>query len=459
MTRTREDGPNTVDRETMFRYQVVSLVLSREAIGDMRVQAVACAVRAVYTDLQGEQRQVSQRSVYRWLKAYREEGLEGLKPKNRARVESSVVLNEALLSYLASQKRQDPAASIPELLKRAKHQGLIGKGQAVDRSTVWRAMKRMGVNTRRCRVPKKNQCRRFAYAHRLDMVLCDGKHFRAGVKRSKRVALFFIDDATRMLLACIVGCSESASLFLRGLAKCVTNYGLMRAFYLDRGSGFIAGDSQRVLANLGVHLIFGRARYPQGHGKIEKFHQRAWDAILRRFSGNQEIDADEAHLTLRLDHYTRQIYNHEPHESLNGETPWSRFEADPIPLRFPDNRSVLKEAFTITHGRLVSKDHVVSIKGIDYEMPLGYADSRVFLWRNVLDGSLHFDHKGSLIKLEEVDLLANARRGPSPKPAQEEEEIANLPTSAEMAFNRDFGPLVDKHGNNFLKEERHERDE
>ena len=76
---------------------------------------------------------------------------------------------------------------------RASATGRITSDERIDRTTVWRALKRLGVPTRRVRSPKVRDCRRFAYPHRLDMVLCDGKHFRAGVGRRKRVALLFLD--------------------------------------------------------------------------------------------------------------------------------------------------------------------------------------------------------------------------------------------------------------------------
>jgi transposase len=127
---------------------------------------------------------VSKRSIYRWLKAYLDKGLVGLMTKRRIKQRTSAVLDEALLDYLARQKREDPAASIPELIKRAVQEGLIPHRKAVNRGTVWQALRRMGVKTGRGHPSKKRQCQRFAYAHRLEMVLCDGKHFRAGVSRA-----------------------------------------------------------------------------------------------------------------------------------------------------------------------------------------------------------------------------------------------------------------------------------
>ena len=43
-------------------------------------------------------------------------------------------------------------------------------------------------------------------------MLADGKHFRAGAARLRRVALFF-DDATRYGLQVLVGTAESSELF------------------------------------------------------------------------------------------------------------------------------------------------------------------------------------------------------------------------------------------------------
>src|SRR5690606_887964 len=99
--------------------------------------------------------------------------------------------------------------------------------------------------------PNGKDVRRFRYAHRMQMVLCDGKHFIAGPNRRKRVALYFLDDATRMVLNVIVGPSESAALFLRGLHGLFLAHGCPDALYVDLGSGFKADDVGAVFTALG----------------------------------------------------------------------------------------------------------------------------------------------------------------------------------------------------------------
>jgi putative transposase len=366
-----------------------------------------------------------------------------------------MVLSEALLDYFKAEKLADARTSVPELIRRARVTGRIKPDERVHRATVWRAFQHLGVPTGRINTPKVRDCRRFAYAHRLEMVLCDGKHFRAGAGRLKRVALFFIDDATRFGLEVVVGTSESAALFLRGLYLCILFHGRMIGLFVDNGPGFIALDTIEVARKLLVHLIHGSAGYPEGHGKVERFNRTAAEQLLRLLSGDPRIDPRVEALELRLRHYLREHYNHQPHESLGGMTPWERFHQDSSrALRFFDSAEQLRRAFVLHEERRVSRDHVVSVDGVAYEMPLGYRGRKVMVQRHLLDGGVSLLHEGRLVALAPVDVHANARdrraRGrdapPSPMPP---------PSAAQMAFERDLGPVVDNQGG---CEEGHEPD-
>ena len=50
-------------------------------------------------------------------------------------------LPDKLVEYLREQKTQDPDASVPEILRRAKENSLIAAGMRVHRATAWRAVK------------------------------------------------------------------------------------------------------------------------------------------------------------------------------------------------------------------------------------------------------------------------------------------------------------------------------
>ena len=343
---------------------------------------------------------------------------------------------------------ESSTVAIPEIIRRGRDYGILKREERVDRTTVYRAAKRLGLSVAHRKNAKDRDSRRFAYPHRLDMVLCDGKHFRVGAKRARRVAYFFLDDATRFALHVVVGTSESASLFQRGLYELVLKHGYFSAIYLDRGPGFIAEDTAAVIQNLGSSLILGAKAYPQGHGKIERFNRTAKADVLRGLDRRPDVDPALEALELRIQHYLDNEYNHRPHESLSKDSPYERFSKDEKPLRFPEDRHALRRNFEVYLTRRVSADHIVSIDSIPFEMPRGYDGSKVILRRKLLSpGGIFFLHRGTLIELRPVDLEANARSRRARGREEPEEVDHPLPKSAaDLAYDRDFGPVVDLDG-------------
>jgi putative transposase len=443
-------GPfHRLSGEALFRYGVVSVVKLCVQAGRTRAQAIAEVLDSGVADLGGGRgRAVSRRTIYRWLRAYERRGLEGLEPATRQRISDSKVLPVRLVDFLRAEKKADPPVSVPELIRRAGLRGIVDTRGKLSRTSVWRALRRMGLPTTRARRQAEADMRRFAHAHRMRLVLVDGKHFRAGAQRLKRVVLVFLDDATRYGLDLIVGPSESTELFLEGLNRTVRRFGLMVVLYSDHGSGFIAGDALEVVARLDVHFVHGRRRYPEGRGKVEAFNKTLKQGELRRLDSNPAVDPDCAALTLRLRHWLHGTYNHLPHEGLGGETPASRFEAAEQPLRYPADRAELDGAFVVTFERRVSKDNVISYGGQDYEVPRGRAGRRILVRRHLLDNNaLSVVHDDREVRLHPVDLLDNATSARASAPAETPEPGTPPPTTAaQLAFEADFQPLVDDEG-------------
>lgn len=433
-----------LSRQALFRYRVVSHVLARGSAGLDRAAAIREVLALARHDpLLGPTQRLSERTVYRWLRAFEQHGLEGLEPQSRPRSHDSEVLAPKLLTFLRQQKQQDPQASLPELIRRARHHGVLGEKEQVSRTSVWRACRRMQLPMRRVRRGTERDMRRFAYAHRMLMALADGKHFRAGVHRLRRVALTLLDDASRFGLAVWVGTSETTELFLHTLHRALLRYGRMLAMFLDRGPGFISDDTVAVLARLGIHLIHGTAAYPEGHGKIERFHRTLWEQLLRGLDGHPDVDADPAALSLRLGHWLEHIYNHAPHEGLGNQTPADRFAHDSRPLEFPATRHALEACFRITFRRRVSADNIVSYDGVAYELPRGHARDRITLTRHLLQHNrLSILHEGRELTLRPVDLEANAYDRRARPETATPQPTAPPTTAAQRAFRADFAPIV-----------------
>jgi transposase InsO family protein len=439
-----DDGP-VHDREALFRYLLVARVGAFVESGGKVSRAVERVAGEVHVTLTGERRRVGMRTLYRWLSRYEEAGIGGLVPRRRESGRVSLAIPGDLLRVAKMEKEDDPRASVPEILRRAKLLALLPPGRSIDRTTFYRALLRAGVDTKRTKAGKDRDTRRFAWPCRMQCVLADGKHFRAGAARLARVAIFFLDNATRAGLEVVVGTSENALLFLTGLHGVLRRHGRMDVLYLDQGPGFIAEDTVAVVANLGVLLVHGEAGYPQGHGAVEKFNQTAKDQILRHLDGRPDVDPDPGALTVRLRHWLFEVYNHTPHEFLGGATPHQRFLADGRALRLPESEADLASRFVVTEQRTVSNDHVIPFGGVAHEVPTGHARERITVWRQVLTGKLSILHEGRLIEIRPVDLAENARD----RRARKDERLPPAgPTrgAADIAFTRDFGPVVDPDG-------------
>jgi putative transposase len=438
--------PLVLSPEALFRYQIVSAVKARELSGQRTDAAVREVATQTHPTPAGEPRAVSVRSVYRWLAEQDRD-----EPADPAPVPPAPVISRtlpaALLTFLEEEKAADRYASVPELIRRAYQLGVLGPHQQVDRTSVWRACVRLDLPLRRVPAKQEADRRRFAYPHRMMMVLADGKHFRAGVRRRKRVAVFFLDDASRFGLGVVVGTDETTELFLRGLHAVIRRFGFMDIVFLDRGPGFRADDTAAACHRLDIHLVLGTAGYPEGHGKIERFNQTAQAQVLRGLVGAADVDDDCGALELRLAHYLDHGYNRQPHEALGGQTPLDRFEGDTRALRFPDSDAALADRFVVTETRKVSADNVISYAGTDYEIPRGHACTEIAVGRHLLSGALSVVHDGNLVTLAPVDLARNAasRRAAPPAPAPDDDESAPR-TAAQLAFARDFAPVVGPDG-------------
>lgn len=447
-----KQAPQPFSESALLRYHVVSLVRARLLQGRDRQDAVHEVAAMEHATASGGLRRVSVRSIYRWLALWEAEGLAALEHRPREVTRVSRVLAPKLLSYLAKERKADPVASIPELLRRAREGGLLAAHADVDRTTVYRALRRMGVATGRTAQERGRDMRRFAYAHRMEMVLCDGKHFRAGARRAKRMAYFFLDDATRLGLGVVVGTSESPACFLPGLEAMLRAHGLMGILYLDHGAGFVAHALSEVCRRLGGALVHGAKRYPEGHGKIERFNRSALAAVLRVLDGRPDVDPAPEALTLRLSHWLLRTYNHQPHEGLarvgrRFETPYERWSRDPRPLRHLTDEA-LRSSFVIYHERSVSRDRIVSIKGVKYELPRSLAPGgrgrlKVQIQQRLLEKSFHvLCPDGTAVRIGPVDLEANAR---TPRAPREAGLAPRQPvrSAADLAYERDLGSVLD----------------
>ncbi|HFD38900.1 MAG TPA: transposase [Anaerolineae bacterium] len=430
----------------LFRYRVVSAIEALRMQGFTLADAVCAVADQEQVTPKGVVKQYSPRTLYRWRRMFALGGLAGLEPRKRTPLLGSRVIEPSVLDFLVREHKEDPHASIPELLRRARVQGVLRERQPLDRRAVWRAFRRLGLNTDRQRRPGHADVRRFSYAERMQMVLVDGCHFRAGPQRARRVAFYFLDDATRFGLEVVVGRSEHTEHFVQGLHALVRRFGLMDVLYSDNGSAFVSEDAARLLTNLGIRHITGTPHYPQGRGKVERFNRAVRARVLNGLTA-ADVDPSPASLTLRLRHDLLELYNHLPHASLENQTPQERWDASPRSLVPPRDEAWLTQCFVLTETRRVRLDNVIQYGGKLFEVPAGYAGKTLTLHRRLLeDNRLYIRHQERWLRLAELAPHFNAtqQRAPSSRPSPE--PASPHKNASMMDFERAYGSILSADG-------------
>lgn len=127
----------------------------------------------------------------------------------------------------------------------------------------------------------------------------------------------------------------------------------------DQGSAFISEDFRSVAASLGLTIHFPPAGLPQMRGNIESFFRTVGHKLMPLLSGRTFFNTvgrgdypseqlaclDDDDLIRILLTFVVDIYHHEPHDSLIGETPascWKRLAAEQGLLPIPDGLTLRK---------------------------------------------------------------------------------------------------------------------
>lgn len=428
--------------EAVIRYLVVSQVCAALAAGVSKTIAVEEVAGRPHMGRHGRPRRVGVRTIWRWLGRWESSGLEGLRAEPRQRPGSG--LPAGFLAFLDERKGEDPTVSIPEVIRHARVIGVIADDARIDRTTVWRECCRRGLPTRRRDPSKRSLQRPWRYPHRMQCAIADGKHFKAGSRRAARVAVIFFDDASRFVLAAVVGTAESAHLALRGLLKVIRRWGLMTCLYVDLG--FDTKDLATATAKLGISLILGTKSYPEARGCIERFNRTLSEQLLCGWPGNPAVDPELMALELRIEHWASEMYNHTPHEGLGGDTPAERFHGDSRNLTVPESQIALDEAFVTSFERTVKNHNCISVDGALFEVPLGHSGQRIDVYRNMISGVLSVRHRGERVAIHPADLANNAYQKRSATKPKGPAESKPRRTAADAAFERDHPLLVDDDG-------------
>ena len=159
----------------------------------------------------------------------------------------------------------------------------------------------------------------------------------------------------------------------------------------------MAAARLRGCAVLGIRLVHSRPGRPQGRGKIERFFRTVREQFLVEIAGDGRAGTQAGSLTdlnRLFDAWVHTAYHHAVH-SETGAEPAARWAAGlPSPLLLPSPER-LREAFSWSEWRRVSKTCTVSLNGNTYEAGPSLARRKVELVFDPFDlASVEVRHDG-----------------------------------------------------------------
>jgi transposase InsO family protein len=275
---------------------------------------------------------ISERTAYRWLKRWREQGAEGLMDRSSApRRIPHRTPSDRVQAIAALRRLHMTAAEIAEVL-------------AMALSTVSAVLKRIGLG-KRSRLSPPEPPNRYERKHPGELVHLDikklgrisirgaghrvnghrGSQFKS--HRGPRATGWefvhvAVDDATRLAYAEVLGDERAATAgaFLRRAVAWFEGFGItVERVLSDNGSCYRAKVHAQVLAELQIRHLFTRPYRPRTNGKAERFIQ----TLVNRWAYGA-IYGSSAERTAALAGWLSHYNFRRPHGSLSQKPPGTR---------------------------------------------------------------------------------------------------------------------------------------
>lgn len=267
---------------------------------------------------------VSVRTVYKWVRRYRQHGLEGLQDRS---------------SRPRRCPRRTPATKVKRIEKLRRH-GLtaweISQKVSVPPSTVARWLRRKGMSRLRNLEPKPT-VRRYEREHPGDLLHMDTKKLARIVKPGHRIhgdrsrivagagwenAHVAVDDHSRVVYAQVLynegrdTCSE----FLIGAVEFFRKHGVVvQGVMTDNGPGYRSRRFNRICRRLGIRHIYTKPYTPRTNGKAERFIR-----TLKERWAYARCYQTSARRTRALQPWLNHYNHHRPHAGIGMRPPISR---------------------------------------------------------------------------------------------------------------------------------------
>jgi transposase InsO family protein len=351
-------------------------------------------------------------TLERWYYAYKEGGLEALKPQPRADRGRGREMPAALRDLLVEIRQEHPSASVPLILQTLEADGRLETG-SVSASTVRRFFAEKGIDKASLRAGGARTKMRLRWQAEHPGALwqgdvCHGASLVTSTTTTTVRIHALMDDASRYVVALEAMAYEREVDMLSLLVRAVRKHGPPDAMYLDNGSTYRGETLSLACARMGTTLVHAKPYDAPARGKIERFWRTLREGCLDHTGSLGSLHD----LNVRLWAWLDERYHKAPHGALMGKTPHEVFTAA---ARAPDSfdEAKLRDALTVQARRRLRRDNTLAMDGVDWEIDLHFlAGQLVTVSRCLVDPSEPpwVDYEGKRYVLHPVDPVRNATR-------------------------------------------------
>lgn len=344
-------------------------------------------------------------TLKRWLRQYREHGLEGLKEKIRSDKGTYRKIPEQLLDTIITLIQEQGATSVSDL-----HRKLLAEKHITFETLSYESLRQL-VLKHQLLSPEKNVKPRKKFEKEFinELWMVDfkqGKSIRQGNHLHRVYLCAIIDDASRLLVGYEWGLNEDTALFARAFKKAVAIYGAPQILYSDQGKVFCSHYIMELCARLGISMLNAEPYSPESKGKIERFNRTIQQMFYPLVKDFKTIDCQQ--LNQLFDTFVQEIYHKKIHSSLN-ESPLQKFQRllnQTLIRRI--NQEQLEQFFLCSFKRKVRLDGTIVNQNVYYEVDMKYAGDMVDI-RFPVDNPKRlflFDQDRLVKELNPVNLIA-----------------------------------------------------
>jgi putative transposase len=355
-----------------FRHHVIAEALQADEV----TAAVIEASSREYSAPGGRLYKPDLRTVWRWLRAYREGGLLGLCPKPRAdcgalRAFAPELLKRAVGLRREGKKGKRATRTIIDIVRRQRDPELDPEPLKLARSTLDRHFARLGVSRRQLHILGQRPFTIIETEAPLELVVVDFHHgpfVRVGPRDESRRALLcaFIDHYSRYVLESRYYLHEDFAALRFGFRRLLAAYGLAVQMYADNGASFQSHRFHAACSLLGIRLAHSKPYVAESRGVIERFNGTLKDQFESEVWERAEL------LTLdELNSYHQAWLSERYHRDTHSETgqpPIERFRDHAIVRPAPDPAQV-DELLRLLERRTVHRKwSIVEVHGMRYSV-------------------------------------------------------------------------------------------